>query len=190
MHDEFAHVRVIIGLVAGLTITRLLTGLARFVQHPSRQQIYAVHIGWAVYLLLSVMLFWWFEYSLVMKPIWTFQAYMFVIGYASLYFFTSTVLFPDRMDEYTGFEQYFHSRQHWFYGLLAAIFLVDIADSAGKGIDHLTSLGRAYLWRQPVLAALALVAIFVRNRRFHAGFLIVALGTQIWLIARHFDVLD
>jgi hypothetical protein len=32
-HDQFFHIRVIVGIVTGLSVTRLLTGLARFVQH-------------------------------------------------------------------------------------------------------------------------------------------------------------
>jgi len=38
-YDQFVHIRIIIGIVTGLTVTRLLTGLARFVQHPSRDRI-------------------------------------------------------------------------------------------------------------------------------------------------------
>jgi hypothetical protein len=37
-HEQFIHVRIIIGIVTGLTVTRLLTGLARFVQHPVRDR--------------------------------------------------------------------------------------------------------------------------------------------------------
>ena len=190
VHDQFFHVRVIIGVVAGLTLTRLLNGLARFVQHPMRVPIYPLHLGWVVYLLLSVMLFWWFEYNLAAVERWTFPKYLFVVGYASLYFFTSTLLFPDRMEDYGGFADYFHSRQAWFYGLLAAIFLLDVADSALKGRAHLASLGPVYVWRQSILAALAVVAMRVRDRRLHAGFLILALLVQLWAIARYFDVLD
>lgn len=189
-HDQFFHVRVLIGLVAGLTITRLLTGLARFVQHPSRQQIYLIHLGWCIYLLVSVMLFWWFEYGLASVERWRFEIYLFVIAYAALYFFTSTLLFPDRMDEYRGFAEYFHQRQPWFYGLLAAIFLADVMDSAVKGRAHLEALGPVYPWRQGGLACLAVAAIFIRDRRFHAGFLIVALVAQLVWIAQHFEVLD
>jgi hypothetical protein len=109
-HDAFFHVRIIIGLVAGLCITRLLTGLARFVQHPARPQIYPVHLGWVVFLLLAVMHFWWFEFGLERVGVWSFELYLFLVGYASLFFFTSTLLFPDKMDEYAGFADYFHAR--------------------------------------------------------------------------------
>ena len=55
----------------------------------------------------------------------------------------AALLFPDRIDDYDGCADYFHARQGWFYGLLAAIFLVDIVDSALKGATHLRSLGAA-----------------------------------------------
>ena len=111
-HDLFFHVRVMVGIVTGLSVTRLLTGLARFVQHPGREPIYLVHLGWALYLILAVILFWWFEFGLVRVPAWNFPTYFFVICYAALSFFTSAILFPDRMDDYAGFADYFHSRQN------------------------------------------------------------------------------
>lgn len=190
MHDQFVHVRVVIGVVAGLTIARLLTGLARFVQHPRRQEIYFVHIGWCLYLLLSVMFFWWFEYHLVEIERWTFELYIFLVSYAALFFFTAALLFPDRMDEYDGFSDYFHARQHWFYGLLAVIFIGDVVDTALKGSEHLAMLGPLYIPRQVILAALALAATWIRSPRFHLGFVIVALLAQTLWIGRHFAVLD
>jgi hypothetical protein len=63
-------------------------------------------------------------------------------------------------------------------------------DSAIKGPEHLAALGPLYLWRQSILAALAVVATFVEDRRFHAGFLIFALLAQLAWIAQHFEVLD
>ena len=189
-HDAFFHVRVVIGLVAGLCITRLLSGLARFVQHPSRTQIYPIHLGWVIYLLLAVMHFWWFEFGLGRIEVWTFELYLFVTAYASLFFFTSTLLFPDRMDDYKGFEDYFHSRQAWFYALLAAIFLADIVDTGAKGVEHLRSFGPTYPARQVGLAAIALVLMRVRNRRVHAGFLVLALAIEVWWILRQFYILS
>ncbi len=56
----FGHVRIVIGMVKGLSLTRLLSGLARFVQHPGRLRIYPAHIIWTVFILLFVTHFWWF----------------------------------------------------------------------------------------------------------------------------------
>lgn len=185
-HETFLHVRVIIGLVAGLCITRLLTGLARFVQHPARPRLYPVHLGWVAFLLLAVMYFWWFEFGLGQVRIWSFELYLFVVGYASLFFFTSTLLFPDRMEEYDGFEDYFLARQRWFYGLLAAIFLVDVVDTLLKGREHWLKLGPAFSLVDVAmaLAALALAVWRTDDRRVHAGFVMLALAVQLWRIGR------
>jgi hypothetical protein len=188
-HDQFIHVRIIIGIVTGLSVTRLLTGLARFVQHPARDHIYAAHLGWALFLLLAIVHFWWFEFGLQRIEIWTFEIYVFVICYAALFFFTCAILFPDRMDEYSGFAEYFHSRQKWFYGLLGALFLADLLDTAIKGAEHFASFGIEYPIRQGILFVLAMAAMFIADRRYHAGFVVVGLAAEVYWILSQFQVL-
>ncbi len=187
--ELFFHVRVIVGIVTGLSVTRLLTGLARFVQHPLRDQVYSVHLGWALYLILAVIHFWWFEFGLSRIQVWTFEVYFFVIFYAALIFFTCAIVFPDRMDEYSGFRQYFHSRQHWFYGLLAGLFAIDLVDTAVKGAEHFHSFGIYYPVRQAVLCGLAVAAMFVKNERFHQILVALALVAEVVWILGQFEVL-
>lgn len=107
-----------------------------------------------------------------------------------LFFFLVALLFPDRMDEYSGFAEYFHSRQKWFYGLLAALFLADLIDTAIKGAAHFTAFGVGYPIRQGALAALALIAMFITDRRYHAAFAAVATAAEIYWIASQFEVLE
>ncbi len=130
--EAFGHVRIIIGMILGLCVSRLLTGLARFIQHPGKQKIYPVHLAWVGFILLSVIHFWWFEFSLRTIPLWTFEKYLFVIFYAGLYFLLSTLLFPDSMEEYTGYRDYFISRRRWFFGILALVYVVDFIDTLLK----------------------------------------------------------
>jgi hypothetical protein len=120
--------------------------------------------------------FWWFEFGLQRIEIWTFEIYLFVICYAALFFFLCALLFPDRMDEYSGFAEYFHSRQKWFYGLLGALFLADLLDTAIKGAEHFSSFGISYPIRQAALFVLAIAAMFIANRRYHGAFVLVAIG--------------
>jgi hypothetical protein len=187
--DVFFHIRVIIGIVVGLSVTRLLSGLARFVQHPSRERIYLVHLGWVLFLLLAVIHFWWYEFGLSHIEKWTFELYLFVICYAVLLFFICAILFPDQLNEYSGFDAYFHSRQKWFYGLLSSIFIFDVIDTALKGAAHFQSLGMEYPIRQGVFFVCSLIAMFVADRRFHMVFVGVGLVYQILWILRVFDVL-
>jgi len=186
----FFHVRIIIGVVTGLAIARVLTGLAHFAQAPERRRAYGVHIAWSLVLLLMIVHFWWFEFSLAHVSHWTFETYAFVIFYAALYFFTAAILFPERLDGYADFAAYFHDRRPWFFGALIALLAVDLVDTALKGMDHFRSLGIAYPIRHGVLILLALIAIPIGDRRYHIAFVALALVTQVWWIAVRYNILD
>lgn len=186
-HDAYFHVRIIIGMVVGLAISRLLTGLARFVQHPSTRSLYSVHLGWTFFVLLLIVHFWWFEFRLVEQPRWFFELYLFVIFYACLLFLASTLLYPDKMDEYDGYRDYFMSRKAWFFGILALIFLVDLADTALKGGAYFESFGIEYPARNLGYATAFAIAAWTSNPRLHAGLVAIALGYQVVWILRLFD---
>jgi hypothetical protein len=186
--EQFAHARVIIGIVTGFSMARLLTGIARLVQRPARDEIYSVHLGWAIFLLLAVTHFWWFEYGVSQAGRWSFGLYMFTILYAALFFFTCVILLPDRADLRTGYAHYFHAQQVWFYGLMATLFVADVVFTALKGTEHLRSLGPAYPVKQGVLLLLALAAPFVRAPRFHGAFAAGAILSQVWWILRMFGL--
>ena len=186
---EFAHIRIIIGMVIGLGVARLLNGLARYVQHPSQEEIYGVHLGWSLFMLLSVVHFWWFEFALGRIQVWTFESYLFVIAFAALYFFITAVLYPDKMAEYANYKDYFFARKNWIYSLLALMFALDIVDSRLKGIDYFNDLGTTYLVRQIIMIVLVLAATRIRHTAYHIGLVSVVLLSQIWLIASNFSVL-
>jgi hypothetical protein len=64
-------VRMMPGVLVGLSIARLLTGLARFVQHPSREQVYGPHLAPALFMLLTVIHYWWAEFNLAQIHTWS-----------------------------------------------------------------------------------------------------------------------
>ncbi len=186
--DAFFHVRILVGIITGLSMYRLLSGLARPVQHADWKTAGYVHTAWAFYLLLTIVHFWWFEFGLSKVENWTFGLYLFVIGYGILLFLACTILFPDEMDRYADQEEYFFSRKAWFYGLLATISVIDIGDSAIKGYAHLRALGLEYLLRQSMMIVLLLTGIAVRWRPYHAAFASACILYQIWWAIRQFNV--
>ncbi|PYE89276.1 hypothetical protein [Phyllobacterium leguminum] len=188
--EIFIHIRIIIGIILGLAISRLLTGVARFVQHPSYEIIYPIHLAWVGFLLLAVVHFWWFEFYLHWISVWRFETYFFIIFYASLYFLATTLLFPDHMEEYTGYRDYFMSRRGWFFGIMALIFLVDIGDTLLKGRDHFHSFGIEYPIRTVILVGGSVVAMFTRNQRYHGAFVTLVLVYEIVFVVWHYAVLN
>src|SRR5688572_3010328 len=108
------------GMVIGLGITRLLMGVAGLVQHPKRASLSAIHLLWAFSILLELVFFWWWEFELYGLTEWSFGVFFFLIAYAVTLFLLAALLFPDRIDEYEGYEDFFLKRRHWFFGVFAA----------------------------------------------------------------------
>ena len=187
--EIFTHVRVIIGIILGLSVSRLLTGIARIIQHPQRKNIYAVHLGWVLFTFLSVVHFWWFEFYLHELVLWKFEAYLFVIFFASLHFLACSMLFPDSMEGYSGYEDYFMSRRAWFFGILVSIFVFDFLDTAMKGMVHFRALGVEYPFRNLFLIALFGLGIYVRRQKIQLVVLALALVTQVAFILVQFDTI-
>jgi hypothetical protein len=181
--DFYLHIRTLISLVIGLSITHNLSGLASIVQHPVRRKLYAVHLIWAASLLLGSIHFWWWEFRLH-ELSWTFGRYLFVISYASLFYLLAVMLFPKEMDEYDGYRDYFLSRRKWFFGILALTYLADIPDTLLKGQAYLASFGWEYPVRMAAYMVLFGIAMFTRNARFHAAFAALSLIYQISYILR------
>jgi hypothetical protein len=185
--EVFTHVRIVMGMVVGLGITRLLMGVAGLVQHPNRARLSAIHLLWAVSVLIELTLFWWWEFELRALPRWSFAVFAFLVGYAVTLFMLAALLFPDKIDEYEGYEDFFLKRRHWFFGVFAATFVFDVVDTLIKGEPYFDNLGVGYLVQVPIGIALAGIAILTRNRRYHFALVSVHLIYQLWWVSILFD---
>ena len=154
-HDIYPHIRVVLGMVIGLGVTRLLSGLARLVQHPGQHRMDAVHLGWVGSTLLALVHFWWWQFGLYQIEAWTFGTYLFVIGYAIALFLLAALLFPDSMAGYEGYGDYFQERRAWFFGVLASTYLLDVIDTLLKGDAHFARFAEAVRQGDPSLASTA-----------------------------------
>jgi hypothetical protein len=186
----YFHVRIIMGMVLSLSIARLLSGVSIFIQHPERYAVSWIHIGWTAFMMLYVIHFWWFEFRLQAVSLITFEIYAFVIVYCSIFFLLCCLLYPNDIQEYGGYEQYFMARRRWFFGLLAFSYAADYIDTAIKGMGYFLSLGPEYPIRNAVFIALCLVAMFVSSRRFHAAFVGLGIVYQVAWILRAYGALS
>lgn len=181
--ELFPHIRIVMGMVVGLGITRLLTGVAGLIQHPSRAKLSVLHLLWALSVLIELILFWWWEFALYDITDWSFGIFAFLIGYAVTLFLMAALLFPDRIDDYQGYEDFFLRRRHWFFAIFGLTFLFDVVDTLIKGEPYFDTLGIDYMVQIPVGLVLAGIAIWTSNRRFHLGLVIAHLIYQAWWIS-------
>src|SRR5262245_50367517 len=148
--EAFPHIRIVMGMVVGLGVTRILSGWARIIQHPSQYRLYPVHLAWTASVLLMLIHFWWWQFGLYGIGQWTFGIYLFIISYAVLLFLAAALLFPDSMLDYSSYEDFFISRRAWLFGVMALTYAFDIVDTLIKGEAHFARFGHEYLIRTPI----------------------------------------
>ncbi|MGV8854919.1 MAG: hypothetical protein ACOH2L_09715 [Devosia sp.] len=183
----FPHVRIVMGMVIGLGITRLLGGLAGMVQHPNRSPISAVHLLWVGSMLLKLIHFWWWQFALFHLDSWTFGVFFFLIAYTIVLFLLAALLFPDNLAEYAGYEDFFLQRRRWFFGLFAVSLVFDLIDTMLKGQAHWDRFGVEYYVQVPLGLALCALAIWTANRWFHLSLVGLQLIYQLSWISRLFN---
>jgi hypothetical protein len=185
--DMYLHIRVLFTIILGLGVSRLLTGVAKIVQHPKENKVYWVHLLWALFLFLYLIHYWWWEYRLQTIQKWTFPLYFFVALYAVILFFLCVLFFPEEMADYNSFRDYFYSRRRWIFSFMTILFIADFADTLIKGSGYLHALGPVYYIR--TASYIVLSAIKIKNPIFHAGFAIYATLYEIVLILRYYMTL-
>ena len=96
-----------------------------------------------------------------------------------MYYFLSALLFPQDLDEYQGYQDYFLSRRRWFFGFVALTEALDVVDTLIKG----EAICDRWDWnispRIGVFILLCAVAATTRNLRFHALFVFAAVAYEI-----------
>lgn len=189
-HEVFVHIRIIIGMILGISVARLVSGTTRFIQHPGKETIYLVHFAWVLCVFLFILHFWWFEFALSQIKIWTFSLYFLLISYSIVFVMLAAMLFPDQISEYKGFKDYFQKRRTGFYLLLLVLFAVDSLDTFIKGKQYYDHYGIAYPIRQLLLIAGALGGIVFRSERYDKIYALAALISQVVWIAILFNVLN
>ncbi|MBX3689360.1 hypothetical protein [Dokdonella sp.] len=180
----FPHIRIVMGMVLGLAMSKLLTGIAGLIQHPGRYRLSAIHLLWAGSILVELILFWWWEFELSRVPTWSFGTFVFLIGYTVTLYLMAALLFPDDIDEYGGYEIYLIGRRYWFFGLLAATFLFDIVDTMIKGQQHWNLLSTDYLVQVPLGLVLCLIACLSKTPRVQLVLVLLHIVYQVFWMSR------
>jgi hypothetical protein len=95
----------------------------------------------------------------------------------------AAMLFPDQINEYDGFKDYFQKRKTGFYVLLLALFIIDSLDTVIKGKQYYDHYGMIYPIRQALLMAGAAGGLIFRSERYDMAYVIAALASQVvWIM--------
>ena len=177
----FEYILIIPGIVIGLAMTNVLTGVGRVILRLAGTgdpiRLDAAHIGWVLGSLQWIVFIWWYSYNWSETGTVTMVAFGFLIFYAIAIFIMCAVLVPIDMKEVSDFGAYFMSMRRWFFSIYLILILTDFADSLAKGLDNLLGFGPGYLSLRIVAAAGAIVAMRTTSRLYHVVF---SWGILIW----------
>ena len=91
------YILALMSIVVGLAMTQLLSGAAEIAQRLKPLRTYWIHTAWMVYLFVTLIHFWWWEFGLMRILTWTFLPYAFVICFAVLLYFLVVLLVPSQL---------------------------------------------------------------------------------------------
>ncbi len=185
--ELFPHIRIVMGMVVGLGVARLLTGVAGIVQHPHRARLSALQLLWVAAVLLELIHFWWWEFALFELQDWSFGVFFFIFLYTIVLFLQAALLFPDSLAEYNGYEDFFLKRRPWFFGLFAANIICDLIDTYIKGQAHWEKFSFEFALQVPIGLALCAIAVWTPDKRFHLALVCFYLVYQLSWIFRLFN---
>ncbi|MDP8251463.1 hypothetical protein [Pseudochrobactrum saccharolyticum] len=119
--DVFSHMRIINGMGISLCLSRLLVFASKFIQHPSKNKISYIHIGWILVVFLWIIQFWWDYLIESNNKTYDIVTYILELFYVFGLFFICVTLTPDDIKEYGDYETYFFSRKKWLFALFIFI---------------------------------------------------------------------
>lgn len=182
--SDFEFISIILSIVVGLTITRVLGGLASVVEHRRGLRVNWLSIGWSVQVLLWSVAFWLGTVNSTRRlDSWTLGSFAVLLSLAIALYFLAAVVLPTQIDSTTDLVAHFAEVRRPFFSIFAAWVAVSTASALIWGVENFIRLGPPFWIGQAAGFALALVGVATARTRVHVTILIVSLVGTIAFIA-------
>ena len=185
--DEFGYLSVIISVILGLSIAQLLQGIGQIINARDRVRIYWPAMGWAVLLLLIDIQAGWAMFGYRNRHNWTFIQFTIVLLEAIMLYLLASIVLPNIPSEgEVDLRSNYFRHAGWFFGSLVVLLLDSLLKSVvvSGGLPGEPDLGFHLFW-----ITTALIAVFVRNERYHKAFVCLSFAMFIAYIALLFSSL-
>jgi len=190
--DSFEYLIALVSVVAGLGITRALSGLARLLNARHQIRFSWIPVCWTASVLLWLIAFWWFTFLLSSYEEWSPWLHVFVLVYAGAIFFLLALLHPEAIVAGHDMLDHFLDNRKIFFGTLLAVALIDLVDTWIKyrlGLSTPPAADYAAFMGTWILAST--IAMFVRRPRIHAALAVLFLiAIVLWQALAINGILD
>ncbi len=144
--DPFSYICVLTSIVAGLAVTRLVSGFGQLLQTRALTPPYWVHTLWMVNVLLTVIITWWVQYRWRNAPHWTLLLFLWLLVAPLILYLVTALLFPTNQDDVvvTNWREHYYANNRKIFVLFGLTFAIDLVDTLLKGTVYFWSLGPIY----------------------------------------------
>jgi hypothetical protein len=181
--DSFEYLIALVSVIAGLGITRSLSGMARLLDARRNVKYSWIPILWTASSLLWLVAFWWFTYLLSTFEGWTPALHIFMLVYAGAIFFLLALLHPESISDDYDMMQRFLDNKRMFFGTFVIVALIDVAHT--WIMFHLGMSLPPLLWYVVLMVSwvtVGTIAMFIGDRAFHTVFaLLFFVVMMLWL---------
>ncbi len=159
--SRFEFIFVLISIVTGLALTQLLSGLTRSLRQSGRN-VDIAHALFSLGIIALLLSIWWNSFRWEEHETWSFVQYSLIFVYMSMFYVMAEILHPRNSTVVPQFGEI----RFPFYGVL--IFYTSSEPVIVYVRDGNLSL--IYLSMIILIIALAVIGLFLRNRRFDQFF--------------------
>ena len=163
MSSPFDYLIILVSIVLGLAITNVLTRLATVITARKRVDFYWPPVAWAIWIFFISVQHWWAEWGIRHARMSNFGTFWLQVLVPVALFLLSALVLPER--EENGRldlgRWYFHNRV-WFYGLLAAVPLLSIAEELSRTGTMASAVNLEFLL---AFSLISFVSLFLPSRR-------------------------
>jgi len=181
--DAFSYLSVLLSIIIGLGMTQVLTAVGRVIRHRDRVTMDWLPLLWAAVMLVVFVQVWWSSFGLRQFRDWTFVGFLLVLVQTCTLYLMSAVILPEQIDETrTNLAAHYQRQHRWFFSLLLATLVVSVLKDEVINGHWPGALNFGF---HIFLTAIALSAIFIRQRRYQEFVGVVGaagIAAYIWLL--------
>jgi hypothetical protein len=181
--SDFEFISIILSIVVGLTITRVLGGLASVVEHRRQLRMNWLSVGWSTTVLLWAVAFWLgtVNDTRVLES-WTFTSFGTLLFLSIGLYFMAALVLPTRIDAASDLAAHFANVRRPFFWIFVVWGVVSTGSALIWGVENLIRLGPPFWIGQAATIGVGLLGVITADKRVHALILIVGLSGTVGFI--------
>ena len=172
--DAFEFFFSFYGLILGLSVAEVITGLVRVFKQRQR-----IRIGWltpmlGLFVLLDITSFWANAWGNMRSLEVSYRLLIFGLAIAGIYYAAASLVTPDDPEEWPDFDVFYDQHKRyviggvWIANLLAFEVIPAVVDPSG----YIKAVAAPTVWASMAVSNAMLLALFViKNRRINIGLL-------------------